>query len=64
MNSTLILQLIAAATQFVNAIGPLIADAPNIFGKDDAEKIKAAADELALANAAMYERVQTKLRGT
>jgi len=64
MPLTAVLALINAASAVVKALGPLIAQAPEIFGSSDAEKIRSAADDLIAASDSIHQRVQDKLRGS
>lgn len=63
MDPITILALINGAAQIAKAIGPLIADAPGVMTSEDEAKVKAALADLQLANDALFERVQAKLRG-
>lgn len=63
MESATIAQVILAAAQLAKSVAPLVEKGVEVFGSDDAAKIKAAADELRAANEGLHARVQAKLRG-
>lgn len=61
MDPLTVIALVRAAAQTAHALAPLIEQAKEALGSDDAGELQAAAEQLAAANDALHERLQNKL---
>lgn len=63
MDPVTILAIVNGAAQLVKAVAPLVSQGTVVLSSQDEAQIKAALADLQAANEAIFDRVQSKLRG-